>query len=121
MQNIKRIVIATFCGLLFGFVCYGFAASGDYELARPIALQIISSRTLMGFAIGLSCWRMGHWSIHGLVMGFLFSLPMAFSGMVADIEGFSKTGMFLSTVGMGMIYGLLTELITSMIFKARVK
>jgi len=122
MVSAKRIIIATLSGLLFGFVCFGLASSGDYELAWPIAAQIIASRTLMGFAIGISCWRMGHWAINGIVMGFLFSLPMAFSGLMAgEHPDFTPTMMFISTVGIGMIYGLLIEVITSAIFKAKVK
>ena len=115
----KRIVIATLLGLVFGFVCYLFASSGDYPLACPIAAQIILSRTLIGFAIGISCLRLGHWAIHGLAMGLVFSLPLAASGMVAEVPGFSQTTMFLTTVGLGMVYGFLIELITSLLFKAR--
>jgi len=122
MVSAKRIIVATLSGLVFGFVCYGLASSGDYEIAWPIAAQIIASRTLMGFAIGISCWRMGHWAINGLVMGLLFSLPMAFSGLLApENPDFTPTMMFVSTVGIGAVYGLLIELITSVLFKARVK
>lgn len=119
MKNYKRLIIATLSGVLFGLVCYGFASSNEYELAWPIAAQIISSRTLIGFAIGISCLRLYHWSIHGLVIGLLFSLPMAFSGLVAEVPGFSKTEMFTATVVMGVIYGFLIEVITTVIFKAK--
>ena len=119
MQNMKRVIIATLSGVFFGFVCYGFASSGDYQLAWPVAIQIIVSRTLIGFAIGISCLKLYHWSLHGILMGLVFSLPLAFSGLMAEVPGFSKPSMFLSTVGMGAIYGLLIELVTSVIFKAK--
>ena len=115
----KRVIIATLSGLLFGLVCYGLASSGDYELHWAIAAQIIASRTLMGFAIGISRLKMGHWAVHGIVMGLLFSLPLAFSGLVAEVPGFTPTMMFVSTVGIGAVYGLLIEVITSAIFKAK--
>jgi hypothetical protein len=116
----KRIIVATLSGLLFGFVCFGLASSGSGLLALPITLQIISSRTLIGFAIGISCLRLGHWAIHGAVLGFIFSIPLAFSGLMApEMPGFDPVMMFFSTVIMGLIYGLLTEVITSVLFKAK--
>jgi hypothetical protein len=116
----KRIVVATLSGVLFGFVCYGLASSGG-ALPWPIAIQIITSRTLIGLAIGISALSLRHWAIHGLLMGLVFSLPLAFSGlMAAENPQFSKAGMWISTVVMGMIYGLLIELITSVLFKARI-
>ncbi|MCF7801782.1 MAG: hypothetical protein K9N34_07160 [Candidatus Marinimicrobia bacterium] len=115
----KRLIIATLSGLLFGFVCYSFAAGGPEPLPGPIALQIILSRTLIGVAIGISALKLGHWSIHGLVWGLVFSLPLAISGMMAENPDFSGTMMLFSTLILGMIYGLLIEVITSVIFKAR--
>ena len=122
MQKAKRLIIATLSGVLFGFVCFGLASSGSGELPCPAALQIIASRTLIGFAIGISCLSLGHWSIHGLVMGMIFSIPLAFSGLMApENPEFSKTGMFVWTIVLGMIYGLLIEVITSLIFKAKIQ
>ncbi|MCP4132916.1 MAG: hypothetical protein GY754_18270 [bacterium] len=117
----KRSIIATFSGVLFGFVCFGLASSGG-PLPWPVAVQIIASRTLIGFAIGISSLSLGHWSVHGLVMGMLFSLPLAFSGLMApENPEFTAAMMFGSTMVMGLIYGLLIEVITSLIFKARVE
>jgi hypothetical protein len=120
MSKAKRIVIATLSGVLFGFVCFGLASSGSGALPGPVALQIVASRTLIGFAIGISCWGMYHWSIHGLAVGLLFSLPLAFSGLMApENPEFSKAGMLVWTIVLGMVYGLLIEVITSVLFKAR--
>ena len=120
MANAKRLIVATLSGVLFGLVCYSFASSGPEPLAWPIAAQIILSRTLIGVAIGLSHYRLGHWSVHGLVIGLLFSLPLAFSGYMApESPDFSRDAMFAWTVVLGMIYGLLIEFITSVLFKAK--
>ena len=55
-------------------------------------------------------------------MGALFSLPLAFSGLLApDNPEFRKSGMFVMTIVMGMIYGLLIEVITSLLFKAKIQ
>ncbi len=120
MLNSKRFTVATLSGVLFGFICYALASSGADKLAWPVALQAITSRTLIGFAIGISSLQLVHWSLHGLVMGLLFSVPLAFSGLMApDSPQYSKASMFVMTIVLGMIYGLLIEVITSRIFKAR--
>jgi hypothetical protein len=121
MKKSKRIIVATLSGVLFGFVCFGFASSSG-KLALPVIFQLITSRTLIGFAIGISCFSIVHWSINGLIMGLIFSIPLAFSGLMApEIPEFSKASMFVFTIILGMIYGLLIEVITSVIFKAKLK
>jgi hypothetical protein len=120
MHNSKRLIIASLSGLFFGFVCFGLASSGSAKLPWPVGADIITSRMLIGVAIGISSIALGHWSIHGLVMGFLFSIPLAFGALMApDNPDFSKTAMVVSTVVLGMVYGLLIELITSVFFKAK--
>jgi hypothetical protein len=119
MKTTKRVTVATLSGVLFGCVCYGFASMGPGELAWPVAVQIIASRTLIGFAIGISCLTIVHWSVHGLLMGVIFSIPLAFSGLMAPASpDYSTTEMFVWTIVLGMVYGLLIEVITSAIFKA---
>jgi hypothetical protein len=119
MTNPKRLTIATLSGLLCGFICYGLASSGPAPVPGPAMWQIIFSRTLIGFAIGISTLRLGHWAFHGMVMGLLFSLPLAFSGLMApDNPQYSAASMFVMTVVLGLMYGLLIELITTALFKA---
>ena len=120
MQSIRRLVVATLSGVLCGLVCFGLASSSGEPLAWPVVAQIITSRTLIGVAIGISRISLGHWAVHGLVMGLVFSLPLAFSGLMApDSPQYSKTAMFVGTLVLGMIYGLLIEVITSVVFKAK--
>ena len=116
----KRLVISTLLGLVFGFVCYGFASSGQNEISIILALNIILGRTLIGVAIGISRFSIKHWSLHGIIMGFVFSLPAGFGAMLGpENPEFSQTMMLVSTIVMGIIYGFLIELITSVLFKAR--
>jgi hypothetical protein len=122
MQNSKRLIVATLSGLVLGFVCFGLASSGPTPLPWPVAAQIIASRTLIGFAIGVSALSFGHWSVHGIVMGFLFSIPLAFSSLTAPVNPeFSHPPVFIlvSLLVSGLIYGFVIELVTTVFFKAR--
>ena len=114
MLSVKRVVIATVCGVLFGLVCMGLASSNPEAaetLSATIKWNIVLSRTLMGFMIGISALRLSWW-LHGLVLGFISSIPMA----VAVIP---QMDIFVGTFIMGMIYGFLTELITTKLFKTK--
>jgi len=116
----KRLIIATALGVLFGLVCYGMASSGENEIPQALGISIVLGRMLIGFGIGISRFEMKHWSLHGIFMGFIFSLPAAFGAMLApETPEFSHIALFSSTIVMGMIYGLLIELITSVILKAK--
>ena len=121
MKKTKRIIIATILGLLCGFVCLALASSGEGELPYAVKQQILFSRMLIGFAIGISSLK-SHWTLHGILLGMLFSLPLAFSGLMApENPEFSSVMIFISTIVMGIIYGFLIELITTVVFKAKVE
>ncbi len=111
----KRITIATIFGLTCGVICVMLATS-NAPLPWAIKLQILASRTLIGFAIGISALKIKWW-LHGPLMGLIFSLPMAFSGMMA--VGYSPVWMVSATIIMGIIYGLIIELFTTVVFKAK--
>lgn len=116
----KRLIIATLSGLLFGFVCYGFASSNGNDISIWLALTIISGRLLLGFGIGISRFPMKNWAIHGIVMGIIFSIPAGLGSMMApETPGFDPQMIAISTVVMGMIYGFLIELIATIFFKAK--
>jgi len=112
MTLTKRISIATFVGFLCGLICVGLA-SGDpsQPISMEIKLAIITGRTLMGFVIGISQLKLKWWQ-HGLLLGFITSIPMA-------VPVFSQPTIFIGTFVMGILYGFLIELVTSVIFKAK--
>ena len=110
MLNARRLISTTLLGLLFGIICWRLAASAG-SLLWYFALGIILSRTVMGFAIGISSWQVW-WGLHGIFMGIIFSLPGAFSALV---KGGS---VFWWIIIMGAIYGFLIELLTAKVFKA---
>lgn len=116
----KRLIITTILGLIFGFVCYGFASSGNHNIPLSLGITVILGRTLIGFGIGISRFTLGHWAVHGIVMGLIFSLPAGFGALSGpENSEFSPNMIMISTLVMGMIYGLLIELITTVIFKAK--
>ena len=116
----KRLLIATLLGVASGFVCCAMAKSGGNELPTLLSVNIISSRALIGIAIGLSRFPMKHWALHGLIIGLVFSIPAAFGAMLGpENPEFNYQAMFIATVFMGGVYGLLIEFITNVLFKAK--
>ncbi|MBN1348833.1 hypothetical protein JXJ21_05445 [candidate division KSB1 bacterium] len=114
MASTHRIIIATVIGLICGLICWQIANSMGEPKGCAEAVTIILSRTLLGFGIGISAWRMAWW-LHGIVLGFIFSIPMAVSVLAEP----KMLYIFIGTLVFGAIYGLIVELITSVIFKAK--
>ncbi|KPL13833.1 hypothetical protein AMJ74_04520 [candidate division WOR_3 bacterium SM1_77] len=116
MLNKKRLVIATLFGVISGLICWGLSSSGG---PQPwfFAVSTILSRTLIGFAIGFSVFKIKWW-LHGIIMGLIFSLPMAFQGFYVPGK---ELYIFFGTLIMGIIYGFFIELFTTVVFKAGVK
>ena len=114
MLSTKRVLIATVCGFVFGLVCM-YLASSNPNASEPMAASmkwtIILSRTLLGFTIGISALRLVWW-LHGIVLGIICSIPMA-------IPIIDRMDIAIWTIVMGIIYGVLTELITTIAFKAK--
>lgn len=114
MLTTKRVLIATICGFIFGIVCMLLASSNPdaaEQMSTPLKLTIVFGRTLMGFTIGISALRLSWW-LHGIVIGIVTSIPMALPIM-------DRVDIMIGTFVMGIIYGVLTELITSIVFKAK--
>jgi len=114
MLTTKRVVIATLCGVVCGFFCLFLATSNpDPTATMPTATKwlIVLSRTMLGFTIGISALRLNWW-LHGIVLGFICSIPMAIP-VLADVK------IAAGTLFMGLIYGILIELVTGKLFKAK--
>jgi hypothetical protein len=114
-MNTKRLWIATVLGLVLGFVEWLLArGAGAVEIPWTGMVTIILSRGVLGFAIGISTWRLRWWS-HGLALGLIFSLPQAFGALWV---GFDWVGGLVAVLVLGLVIGLLIELVTSVVFKA---
>ncbi len=118
----KRLVITTICGFLSGVFCItadieaGLAKNIAEQLPWPAIGEILANRTLIGFVIGVSALPLGRWFIHGPVMGFLVSVPLAFSCLLTPQY---PVKLFFLTLVFGMLYGLFAECMASVVFKAR--
>lgn len=119
MYSIKRIKICTIMGIICGIICDGFYG---FNLPFAILIQVITSRTLIGFSIGISSLNKIPWFLHGPLFGVIFSTPLAFSALMAPATPeFSPIIMIFGSIFiMGAIYGFLTELVASVIFKAKI-
>jgi hypothetical protein len=110
----SRVLVTTLLGFVFGIVCWLLASSGG-PMPAAISWSIILSRALLGFVIGISAWKINY-LVHGIVLGFIVSIPMAFTSLPLPGKGFK---IFLGTLIMGMIYGFLIELITHFVIKEK--
>lgn len=117
MTSTKRVFIATLLGIIFGFICWGFAASNPETPALPWSqtVIIILSRTLIGFTIGISVLRIAWW-LHGIIIGAIGSLPGSFAGFAVPGK---ELFIFFGFLIMGVIYGFLIELFTTIVFKTK--
>ncbi len=102
-------------GGITGIICFMLASSGGKVLPLPIVYSIIFSRALLGFGIGISKLRLKWW-LHGMILGIVFSIPMAISTLSTPDS--QRISIFIGTIIMGAIYGLIIELVATVIFKA---
>lgn len=75
----KRVVVCTLFGLVAGVICWlGSYLAGEVpvEFTVGVILAIVLNRAFIGFAVGISGWRV-HWALHGVVIGLLGSLPVS--------------------------------------------
>lgn len=108
-----KVVVATILGFIAGIVCFLLSRSGGEPIPASMAWSIILGRTLIGFTIGISSWRINY-LIHGILIGLIVSLPMALAG--GAIKG---AFVFWGTFIMGGVYGFFIALITNLIVKEK--
>jgi len=102
----KRLVICTFLGLIAGVLCYlGGKYAAGAQFTTFLAVAIIANRGFIGFAIGVSGWRIP-WFLHGIFIGLVGTLPAAFP--ILDAPNMMKD--FLVFLVFGGVWGFLIEL-----------
>ncbi len=112
----KRVVCATIWGIILGVISWALAMIGGAVPASGI-MTIILSYIVMGFMIGISAWRIKWW-LHGFSMGLIISFPLSFGSVWA---GRGWGAGFVLTIIMGIIFGFLIELLTTVVFKAKMR
>jgi len=112
----KRIFVATLCGFMAGIICYLLGViliPIEHDLL--IFIWIVVNRTLLGFVIGISVLRV-HWIVNGLIVGMTIGLVLPINAIMLGKE----LPLIISVYVMSIVYGILIELFTSVIFKQRV-
>lgn len=118
MAFTKRLFIALIFGVVAGVICgWGSISQAAEEMKQMIFWSALLNRAFIGFVIGISAWRLG-WVLHGIVIGFLGSLPLSFPLIFNPDAGFMVFIMF--TVA-GIVWGFFIELLTTVVFKAPMK
>ncbi len=108
----KRIAIATLCGVVAGLVCVSIGAIAGVKITPAGFGWAVLNRTLLGFVIGISALRL-HWAWHGAVIGLLVGSLFSYSvWMVGD-----PAWLVPALLGGSMIFGLGIEFFTTVVFK----
>ena len=112
-MNTKRVLICIFGGAISAVFCvlgrqviYGFS-----EITMQTVAHTVANRLLLGFVIGISCWRINH-LVHGAILGFLFSLSVSI--------GYLPDGQidFVAYTLAGTFYGVFIEWLSTDLFSA---
>jgi hypothetical protein len=115
MVYAKRLILCIILGFFTGVLCYLSAKSANIPLTPGATWSTIFNRIFIGFAIGISAWRMNY-MLHGIALGLLFSLQMSLGAL--DSGGFNS---FIMIEIAGALWGFLIELLTTKVFKAPMK
>jgi len=110
----KRIVIATFFGLLAGVLCTAAGIHiGFLKFTAVNVVWVLLNRGVMGFAIGTSGLKL-HWAWNGILMGLVV-------GSIFSYFLFMNLGLGTLPVGNLLIgnpvFGLMIEFFTTVVFK----
>ena len=114
----KRFWLCLILGFVAGLICAWTGNSQTPEEIRTMVfVSVVLNRAFIGFVIGISAWKMG-WALHGIVIGLIGSLPLSLPLIYNPQAGF---GIFVLYTIAGAVWGFLIELVTSVLFKARMK
>jgi hypothetical protein len=112
----KRIMIATFFGLVAGVLCAsaGFHI-GIMKFTAVNLVWVLLNRAVMGFAIGTSGLKL-HWAWNGIAMGLVVGSIFSYSLFMN--MGLGTLPVVNLLVG-NPIFGLMIEFFTTVVFKQR--
>ena len=108
----KRIVIATICGVVAGLVCVSIGAIAGVKITPAGFGWAVLNRTLLGFVIGISALRL-HWAWHGVLMGAVVGSLFAYSLWLLG----GPAWLVPAVLAGSMVFGLGIEFFTTVVFK----
>ena len=115
MNNlVRRIIVATIVGLLCGvWNHYNMVMLGCTQVPLAITISMIGSFGIIGFTIGISILKI-KWIWHGALIGIIGNLPASLPlTLLGDIRPFLIISL------LGMFYGVIIELFTTVIFRLK--
>ncbi len=112
----KRFWLCLILGFITGLICAwtGYSQTPE-DIRTMVFLSVLLNRAFIGFVLGISAWRMG-WALHGIIIGLIGTLPLSFPLIFTPQAG---CGIFVMYTAAGAVWGFLIELVTSVLFKAR--
>ena len=113
MYSLKRIVVTTMLGLLFGAVAIWMTVGVGAKLPVEVIIRMLLNFGLMGFIIGISLIRW-HWGINGLFFGLVLG---ALEGLAASTAALPV----LIPLVYGLLAGFLIEFVSTKLLKAGIK
>ncbi len=113
-KRFQRLILSTILGAVAGIVCY-LLSKDKFSYTPQIMWSTILNRTMIGFALGISGLKWPYF-LTGIIVGAIISLPLS-------VPAYITNGLipFLMITIAGAVYGLIIEIITSGIFKLKVK
>ena len=109
----KRLLACILGGVLSAIICivgrqiiFGFPEITWENIAATVA-----NRLLLGFVIGISCWRINY-LLHGAILGLILSLSVSIGFLPSNLLG------FLLYTSAGILYGIFIEWLSTDVFKA---
>jgi len=108
----KRIAIATLCGVVAGLVCVSIGAIAGLKITPTGFGWAVLNRTLLGFVIGISALRL-HWAWHGVLMGAVVGSLFSYSLWLLGNPAWLIPAVLVGS----MIFGVGIEFFTTVVFK----
>jgi hypothetical protein len=108
----KRLGIATACGVVAGLLCVSAGAMLGLKVTPIFFGWAMLNRTLLGFVIGISALRF-HWALHGSVMGLLVGSLFSYSLWMLGDPAWTIAAVLAGSI----IFGVLIEFFTTVVFK----
>jgi hypothetical protein len=110
--NGKRVLIATFIGVLAGIFCaYGTLMVGgqlNFTVTTAILASAFYQRVLIGFVVGIADGIKLKPILRGALMGIVVGMAMSIIPLVdADIGG------ALTLLGFSMVYGIIADVVAT--------